>query len=96
MVKNVKGNCAVGNNGSDTYSKKAEIVCMELENDYKVWKEVEDFWRKNVNSKDKEELIDTLAIKIKNVYSIGKDISYNECKQISTNWIEYMNEEYDR
>lgn len=96
MVKNVKGNCAVGNNGSDTYSKKAEIVCMELENDYKVWKEVEDFRRKNVNSKDKEELIDTLAIKIKNVYSIGKDISYSECKQISTNWIEYMNEEYDR
>lgn len=73
MVKNVKGNCAVGNNGSDTYSKKAEIVCMELENDYKVWKEVEDFWRKNVNSKDKEELIDTLAIKVKNIYSIGKD-----------------------
>ena len=98
MVKNVLGNCALGN--VHTYvnkelSEDVRIICMELENDYKVWKEVEDFWRKNVN-KDTEELIDTLAIKIKNVYCVGKNISYSECKQISTNWIDYMNEEYDR
>ena len=92
-TNNAVGDCGVINN---TYSERVEIICMELENDYKVWKEVEEFWRKNVNDKDKEELVDTLAIKIKNVYSIGKDISYNECKQISKNWVEYMNEEYDR
>lgn len=92
-TNNAVGDCGVINN---TYSERVETICMELENDYKVWKEVEDFWRKNVNNKDKEELIDTLAIKVKNIYSIGKDISYNECKQIAVNWIEYMNEEYDR
>ena len=96
----VKTNNAVGDNinvsNKNAYSERVETICMELENDYKVWKDVEDFWRKNVNNKDKEELIDTLAIKIKNIYSIGKNINYIECKQIATNWIEYMNEEYDR